>query len=72
MSQLGFMPRSSDRHKPSRQMRISEAIAKQLDLLAERNATTAPQEANRIIREALETLGLWPPVSHSKSRDRSH
>lgn len=66
MSQSGLMARpkkiaDNDRHKPNRMMRINKAIAAQLDSLAKRNATSAAQEANRLIREGLERLGLWPP-----------
>lgn len=42
-------------------MRIRERLAEILDGLAERNATSAPEEANRLIREGLEKLNLWPP-----------
>lgn len=42
-------------------MRISEPLAVVLDELADRNLTTPPAEANRLIREGLERLGLWPP-----------
>lgn len=57
----GMADRKNDRHKPSRMMRIAERLAEVLDELAERNATTAPAEANRLIREGLEKLGMWPP-----------
>jgi hypothetical protein len=40
---------------------IREALAKQLDKLAERNATSFTEEANRAIRELLTREGLWPP-----------
>ncbi len=53
--------RNGDRHKPSRHVRVHHALAEALDRLATRNATTAPQEANRAIRELLEKEGLWPP-----------
>jgi len=50
-----------DRHKPSRQVRVNPKLAAALDKLAARNATTAPIEANRAIRELLERESLWPP-----------
>jgi hypothetical protein len=53
--------RKGDRHRPSRMMRISERMAEILDKLAERNDTSAAAEANRLIREGLERLNLWPP-----------
>lgn len=53
--------RRGDRHKPSRHIRVHQLLAQQLDVLAARNASTAPQEANRAIRELLERAGLWPP-----------
>jgi hypothetical protein len=59
---LGHMAkkRSGDRHRPSRHIRIPERLAKFLDQAAERNFTTAPQEAVRAIREYLERLGILP------------
>jgi hypothetical protein len=60
--------RGSDRHKPARQMRIHPLLAAQLDVLAERNATTAPQEAHRAIREMLEREGLWPPPGQQQPK----
>jgi hypothetical protein len=62
--------RKGDRHKPSRMMRISERLAELLDGLAERNVSSAPAEANRLIREGLERMGLWPPPD-TKGRKRS-
>lgn len=55
------MPKNGkDRHRPGRQIRIRTALAKQLDKLALRNATTTTHEVNRAIRELLERLNLWP------------
>ncbi len=42
-------------------MRIHPLVAMMLDELAERNATTASQEAHRGMRELLKAEGLWPP-----------
>lgn len=53
--------RTGDRHKPSRHVRIHPGLAEAADLLAERNATTFPQEVNRALREYLQREGLWPP-----------
>jgi hypothetical protein len=60
--------RKGDRHRPSRMMRISERLAEVLDDLGERNATSAPSEANRLIREGLERAGLWPPPDPQPKR----
>ena len=59
--------KKADRHKPSRHIRVTERLARQLDVLADRNATSAPVEANRLIREGLEQLGLWPPSDDASS-----
>lgn len=53
--------KSSDRHKPSKQVRLRKSLADQLEVLAERNATTVPEEVNRAVRLLLEREGLWPP-----------
>lgn len=58
-------PRSKDRHKPGRQVRIRQALIVLVDKLAERNATTPPEEINRLVREGLERAGLWPPAGIS-------
>lgn len=42
-------------------VRIPEALARQLDLLAARNVTGISAEASRAVRELLEKEGLWPP-----------
>ncbi|HTU22502.1 MAG TPA: hypothetical protein VMG10_30975 [Gemmataceae bacterium] len=54
--------KSSDRHKPSTQVRLNIRLAEQLEKLAERNATSVTQEANRAVRLLLEEAGLWPPA----------
>ncbi len=55
--------KSTDRHKPSRMVRLKESLARRLDSLVERNATSLAQEVNRAVRELLEREGLWPPPS---------
>lgn len=57
--------RKGDRHKPGRQIRVRQALLSALDALAERNATSPPEETNRAIRELLEREGFWPPKSSS-------
>ncbi len=52
---------STDRHKPSRMVRVRESLAAQLDLVAEENATDLTEEVNRAIREMLVREGKWPP-----------
>ncbi len=49
-----------DRHRPSRMVRVKEALAAQVDLLVERRATDLTEEVNRAVREMLEREGLWP------------
>ena len=53
--------KKNDRHKPSVQVRLNIRLAAQLEKLAERNATSVTQEANRAVRLLLEEAGLWPP-----------
>jgi hypothetical protein len=54
----------ADRHKPTRMARVRDSLAKQLDKLADRNATDFTEELNRAVRELLEKEGLWPsPVA---------
>jgi hypothetical protein len=50
-----------DRHKPRRMIGLPEPLAAQLEVLAKRKLTRISAEAVRIIREALEREGLWPP-----------
>lgn len=57
---------NNDRHKPARQIRVNPKLAAALDMLAERNATSAPIEANRAIREMLQRENLWPPAKTDK------
>lgn len=49
-----------DRHKPSRMVRVREALADQLDELVGRNASDFTEEVNRAVRELLQREGLWP------------
>jgi hypothetical protein len=50
-----------DRHLPRRMIGLPEPLAAQLEVLAKRKLTRISAEAVRIIREALEREGLWPP-----------
>lgn len=56
-----------DRHKPGRMIRLKEALAAQLEVVAERNATNLTQEVHRAVRELLTREGLWPPSKRSDS-----
>lgn len=53
-------PKRNDRHKPSKQSRVRKSLVAPLEELAERNATSFPEEVNRAVREYLERNGLWP------------
>jgi hypothetical protein len=61
MPSMAQSKKPSDRHKPSRMVRIRERLAQVLEQLAERNDTDVTEEANRAIREHLEQIGMWPP-----------
>lgn len=52
--------RKGDRHKPSRMVRVREALAEVLDRLAEQNASDITEEVNRAVREMLQREGWWP------------
>lgn len=52
-------PRKGDRHKPNHRVRLKLKKAQALQILAERNDTSIPEEADRAIREYLERNGLW-------------
>lgn len=67
MSKAKRDTRKGDRHAAGRQMRIKQSLVDGLDLLAERNDTTAPQEAHRLIREGLAKEGLYPPPRPGKN-----
>ena len=60
---MGKQPdkKSSDRHKPSRMVRVRKRLADVLEKLAEREASSLGEEANNAIREYLKDKGLWPP-----------
>lgn len=53
--------RTEDRHKPGKQVRIHPALIEVLTRLADQNVSTVPVEVNRLIRESLEKIGMWPP-----------
>lgn len=53
--------KSTDRHKPSRMVRVKGALAAQLDLIVAENETAFTDEVNRAIRELLVREGKWPP-----------
>lgn len=53
--------RTSDRHKPSRNVRLRERLANQLQLLAERDDSNITEQTNRAVRELLVREGFWPP-----------
>jgi hypothetical protein len=55
----------TDRHKPSRQVRLKKVLADRLEVLADRNATSVPDEVNRAVRELLQREGLWPPPTNT-------
>ena len=55
---------SLDERNPSKQVRIRGMLMRQLGKLAVRNDSSAPEEANRLIREGLALEGLWPPEDH--------
>ena len=59
LERMSKTKKSTDRHKPSRTMRIKTRLAKVLDELALDNETSAAEEANRLIREGLIKEGLW-------------
>lgn len=58
----GDSPRK-DPHKPRRMVGIRKALADQLELLAEREATDITELANRAVKELLEKHKLWPAIS---------
>lgn len=61
---------ASDRHKPSRTVRIREPLAVQAELLAERLAHDLTQVVNDAVREKLERESLWPPQPPPARRAR--
>lgn len=57
----GAAKKSTDRHKPSRMVRVKEIFAPGLEHLAALRGTSLPEEVNRAVRELLEREKLWPP-----------
>lgn len=53
--------RKGDRHKPRRLAGVRDILARQLEILCDRNATDFTEEVNRAVRELLHREGLWPP-----------
>ena len=53
--------RSKDRHKPRRMIAFPPKLYEQLAALAAQEDRPIQWEAHRIIRQALEAAGLWPP-----------
>jgi hypothetical protein len=61
----------TDRHKRKAfQLRLHELLRRQLEKLAERNASTLTAEASIAIRERLERAGLWPPPEQPTPKKR--
>jgi hypothetical protein len=54
--------RSKDRHKPRRTISFTPQVYEAIARLADRNHRPIGWEAERIILEALEAEGLWPPA----------
>jgi hypothetical protein len=63
----GYMGKS-DRHKPSRMVRVREVLAQQLDHLAVQRASDLTELVNQAVRELLERAGLWPPPQSQRQR----
>ncbi len=61
MEKRNKKPVATDRHKPSRMIRLPALLYAQLEKLAERNVTNPTQETIRAVREYLESQQLWPP-----------
>lgn len=53
-------PAKKEQRKPTRWARIRLTIAKQVDVLVEKNSSDFTEEVNRAVREYLERQGLWP------------
>lgn len=54
-------PRSKDRHKPGRQVRIRDVLIRQVDIAAAALAATPPELINRYVREGLQRDGFYKP-----------
>jgi hypothetical protein len=60
-------PKKKPRYKPHRTIRVPEAIALELEKLADERASKMTVEALILIREGLERLGRWPPPKKGKA-----
>jgi hypothetical protein len=49
------------RYRPHKQIRIPEAVARELKRLARDRSSNMTAQAVELIREGLERLGRWPP-----------
>ncbi len=56
-------PRSADRHKPGKMVRIRKVLAAPVEAAAADAALDATEWVNIAIREKLEREGRWPPKS---------
>ncbi len=51
----------TDRHKPTRMVRLPAALAAELKKLADENFSNVTQETIRLVREGLRREGRLPP-----------
>lgn len=73
MTQNGCMAKKkteSDRHKPSRMIRVRERIARQAEALANAREMTLTEAVNQLIIRGLEQEGLWPPPKAQVKEER--
>jgi hypothetical protein len=54
-------PKGKDRHAPYSMVRLAPDLHRQLKKLARRNRRPLAWELRRILEEALQAEGLWPP-----------
>jgi hypothetical protein len=54
-------PKKRPRYKPHRTIRVPEALALELEKLADERLSKINVEAVALLREGLERLGRWPP-----------
>lgn len=54
--------KSTDRHKPNRQVRLKQRLVEQLKILSDRDDVSITELANNAVREFLRREGLWPPA----------
>jgi hypothetical protein len=59
-------PKKKPRYKPHRLIRLPEAVAVEVEKLADERASKMTTEAVILIREGLERLGRWPPPKKGK------